>query len=433
MTAIVMNVTNAMAHPNADALRLYKMSAPGYNETQIIANLENVYEVGDRAIVVFAGATLKDGTTIRDAKIRGIASYGMALGKTDLLVGTDVTAEHCRDDSVDGFRMLTWPSIESLFNVRRSLQKTGTERVVSYLGKIKLDGTNAAVQISTDGRVAAQSRSNIITPEQDNMGFARWVADNKEYFSKLASTGHLTIFGEWCGKGIQKGTAIAQLDRKVFAVFAIQHGGVNGEPAVIEISPNTIAKRLGTYNDIYVLPWATRMFILDFRSTDDLQVKANEISALVSEIETCDPWVKATLNIEGIGEGLVMYPIPSGEDVRFLPDLVDAFEYSDLVFKAKGEKHKVVKTKEIVQINPEVAKSVSDFVALFATEARLNQIADKAGLDTKNTGNFLREFSMDVQKESVAELEASGLEWKQVAKDLSTEARKWFIGKFNIL
>lgn len=426
-----MNVAHAMQHPNADALRLYKMTAPGYNETQIVANLENVYEIGDRAVVVFSGSTLKDGTTIYDSKIRGVASYGMALGKTELPVGTDVSNDYCRDDSVNGFRMQPWPSIESLFNVRRSLQKTGTERTVSYLGKIKLDGTNAAVQVATDGRICAQSRSNIITPEQDNMGFAKWVDENKEYFSKLAGSGHLTVFGEWCGKGIQKGAAISQLDHKVFAVFALQHGGTNGEPSVIEISPSTIEKRLPKHNDIYVLPWSTKMITLDFKNADQLQLRADEINKWVSEIEVCDPWVKATFGIEGIGEGVVMYPIPGGDGTRLLPDLVDAFEYSELVFKAKGEKHKVVKTKEPVQINPEVAKSVSDFVALFATEARLNQIAQKVGLDPKNTGNFLKEFSIDVQKESVAELEAAGLEWKQVAKDLSTAARKWFIGKFN--
>lgn len=44
----------------------------------------------------------------------------------------------------------------------------------------KLDGTNACVVVEDDGSVAAQSRSRIITPEQDNYGFARWVAEHAE-------------------------------------------------------------------------------------------------------------------------------------------------------------------------------------------------------------------------------------------------------------
>jgi hypothetical protein len=37
----------------------------------------------------------------------------------------------------------------------------------------KIDGTNACVVISPDGtEIAAQSRTRVITPEQDNAGFA---------------------------------------------------------------------------------------------------------------------------------------------------------------------------------------------------------------------------------------------------------------------
>lgn len=435
MTAVVMKVTHAMEHPNADALRLYKMEAPGFSETQIIANLENVYEAGDHVEVVFAGSTLKDGTTIRDAKVRGIPSYGMALGKTDLAVGTDVTDEHCRDDSVGGFRMQKWPSIESLFNVRRSMANAGTERTVTYAAKVKLDGTNVGIQVSRDGLVAAQSRTKVITLEDDNMSFAKWLEERRDYFSNLAGDKHMTIFGEWCGKGIQKGTSISQLDRKVFVVFAIQYGGVDGEPTVLDINPNSINKVLvNNPDDVFVLPWLDgKPFVVDFASREQMENAANKLNLLVDNIEVCDPWVKSVFGIEGVGEGLVAYPLPScGTDMSSEePILVDFFEYSDLVFKAKGEKHKVVKTKKPVQIDPEVAKSIEDFVQLFVTEARLEQILQNVELDPKNTGNFIKEFSMDVQKESVAELEASNLTWKQVVKDVSTAARQWFLGKCN--
>lgn len=65
----------------------------------------------------------------------------------------------------------------------------------------KIDGTNACVVVTPDG-VWAQSRSKIITPEQDNHGFARWVAEHAELLS--AGLGEGYHYGEWFGSGIQK-------------------------------------------------------------------------------------------------------------------------------------------------------------------------------------------------------------------------------------
>lgn len=45
----------------------------------------------------------------------------------------------------------------------------------------KIDGTNAQVIVSADGgHVRAASRTKLITPEDDNKGFARWVQDNAQ-------------------------------------------------------------------------------------------------------------------------------------------------------------------------------------------------------------------------------------------------------------
>jgi hypothetical protein len=66
----------------------------------------------------------------------------------------------------------------------------------------KLDGTNACVAIDEAGNIWAQSRNRIITPEDDNHGFAKWVQDNKE---DLLRMGHGHHFGEWVGPGIQRG------------------------------------------------------------------------------------------------------------------------------------------------------------------------------------------------------------------------------------
>lgn len=321
--------------------------------------------------------------------------------------------------------MLKWPSIKSLYNIRKTMKHCNTERKVLYRPKIKIDGTNGGVQISTSGDIQAQSRSRLISVDDDNHGFARWVGENAGYFSSLYGTNHYTIFGEWCGKGIQSGTAISQLNKKIFAVFAIQYGC--DEEAKYDINPYTINKFLGDKpDDIFVLPFFDSEICIDYANKDDVILAADKLNDLVSLVEGNDPWVKDMFEIEGIGEGMVLYPLP--DSVKYDDYImVSRNDYGNLVFKAKGEKHKVVKTKKSVQVDPEVAKNVDDFVALFATETRLKQWA--GDFNVEQTGKFIKDFSIDIKKESIDELEASGLTWKQVAKPLSTVARNWFIDK----
>lgn len=65
----------------------------------------------------------------------------------------------------------------------------------------KLDGTNACIVIDEDDNIGAQSRTVIITPENDNYGFAKWVKDNSEELLTLGKGYH---YGEWWGQGIQR-------------------------------------------------------------------------------------------------------------------------------------------------------------------------------------------------------------------------------------
>ena len=52
----------------------------------------------------------------------------------------------------------------------------------------KIDGTNACVIVTADGEVLAQSRSRIITPTDDNYGFARWVKENRRFLVSAKAT-----------------------------------------------------------------------------------------------------------------------------------------------------------------------------------------------------------------------------------------------------
>ncbi|MFM9268615.1 RNA ligase family protein [Tychonema sp. BBK16] len=421
MPVIAMELKTAQNHPHADALYLYNFEAPGCDSVQIIANSENIYSVGDIVAVALTDSVLKDGTKIKPTKLRGVYSYGMAIGKVEAAIGTDLSAIYCQQTVAESVQIQSWPSIELLYNLRRSLEALGETPKITYRAKIKLDGTNGGVQIFSDGRVAVQSRSQIITPENDNLGFATWVSQNIDFFAALASAEHATIFGEWCGKGIQKRTAVSECDRKIFAVFAVQFGGESGKLAKLEIHPDKIAEFLPKHPDIFVLPFYGEPIVLDFGDRTQLESAVEILNQAVNTVETVDPWVKETFGIEGIGEGLVLFPESD--------ELAERLSYAELLFKAKGEKHQAVKTKQPVQIDPEVAKNIDDFVNIFVTPARLEQgvtAVSDGKFEMVKIGAFLQWFTADVQKESAAELEAAQLTWKEVNKAVMNAAKKWY-------
>ncbi len=424
MPVFAMEVKTAQNHPNADALYLYNFEAPGCDSVQIIANSENIYSVGDIVAVALTDSVLKDGTIIKPTKLRGVYSYGMALGKVEAAIGSDLSAIYCQKMVAESVQIQSWPSIELLYNLRRSLELVGEAPKITYRAKIKLDGSNGGVQIFTDGTVAVQSRSQIISPENDNLGFANWVNQNLNYFANLASAEHATIFGEWCGKGIQQRTAVSECDRKIFAVFAVQFGGDYGKLAKLEVCPDRIAAFLPKHPDIFVLPFYGESIVLDFGDRTQLESAVEILNQAVNTVETVDPWVKETFGIEGIGEGLVLFPESN--------ELAERLSYAELLFKAKGEKHQAVKTKQPVQIDPEIAKSIDDFVNLFVTPARLEQAVTEVGcgeFDMDKIGAFLKWFNADVEKESVAELEVAQLTWKDVNKAVMNAAKKWYQDK----
>ena len=339
-------------------------------------------------------------------------------------------------------RFISWPDISHLSAiakyVRHNLDGRHMEAppaTVTYRGKIKLHGTNAAVQcLFSTGEVLAQSRGNIITPEHDNAGFAKWVDGNKGEFlddmSDLCDPGEVSrdvsrdiiIYGEWCGKGIQSNVAIAGITRKIFAVFAV---GIIGTDELI-VDPWAITALVPQLPDLYVLPWLTELVDICWLNIPSTVIDG--INADVQAVEDCDPWVKTMFNVEGTGEGIVYYPVsqPGRENFR------------NLSFKAKGSKHSVVKQKVPVQIDPAVASGATAFAEMVCTEARLEQGARSLcgpegpiTFNNKDTGKFIGWVCTDVNKETQNELAASGLTWKQVQNAVTTKARLWFLMRAN--
>jgi hypothetical protein len=318
---------------------------------------------------------------------------------------------------------VSWGSIELLHNAVRTRTHLAEQGhpfpVVTYRAKVKLHGTNCAVQITEqdvssgqESVVVAQSRTMLLSPEADYKGFAAWTHAHAAFWR--ARPHGLVVFGEWCGPGVEKGMAISRATTKLFCVFAVQAADhMVTEPAAIAalLAPNAPP-------ELHVLPWEGDPITIDFGSRESLDQAAQVLSDRVAEIEREDPWCKRVLGISGLGEGLVLYPTwPTPHDPT-------------LMFKAKGEKHRTAGTKAAVTVDPAIAASIDEFVALMVTGARLEQgLAATCGgtRDPKRTGAFLAWIADDVRKESVAELEASQLTWTQVEKAVQTRARNWFL------
>ena len=80
----------------------------------------------------------------------------------------------------------------------------------------KLDGTNGLVWVSDDSAIVrAGSRTRWITPEADNLGFARWVKENEDELRKLGPGYH---YGEWWGAGIQRRYGLTEKRWSLFNV-----------------------------------------------------------------------------------------------------------------------------------------------------------------------------------------------------------------------
>jgi len=327
---------------------------------------------------------------------------------------------------------IRWGSIELLHNVIRTLnylkERNGIPLpTVTYRAKVKLHGNNAAVQITDEG-VFPQSRTQLLTPEDDLKGFAKWVLESPHYWKSLSP---MVVFGEWCGPGVHRKVALRDIPHKVFAVFAIQLG--HGEDARIVYEPDALWRHLNDLNGpigwmpkgMFVLPWYDTPVTVHYGDEDAMKLATEVFNNMVESVEREDPWVKQTFNVSGRGEGVVLYPV--GKDIKTDPESLEL-----LMFKAKGIKHQTNKTRKPVQVDPEVVKGAEEFAALMVTDARLEQGVDEAvggEYDIRKMGQFLRWVTEDVQKESVAELEASGLEWKQVVKAVQGASREWYKAK----
>src|ERR1035437_7765985 len=223
-------------------------------------------------------------------------------------------------------KLFKFPSIEQYYKAVKSVRDNCEYHgiplpTITFQGTVKLHGTNSGVvkDLST-GEIWAESREHIITPDSDNAGFARFVADNITTFQSLfdvaqdlSGTGdalsiptHLAIFGEWCGKGIMKSVAISQLEKR-FVVFGCRviTDAPEEEQMVLRWLPGTDLVKIvaSTPHDriFCIQTFKTWTLDIDFLKPEIAQ---NELVRITDEVENECPVGKA-FGVSGVGEGVV--------------------------------------------------------------------------------------------------------------------------------
>jgi len=289
--------------------------------------------------------------------------------------------------------------------------------VVEFTGTIKLHGTNASVGYDHIGNIWAQSKSNIITPLNDNHGFAQFVHKKEEMFHdilKAITLGEnqvVYLYGEWAGIGIQRGVAVSELEKSFYA-FALKMQTLDENNEVLRTSylpvdfKNDIENRI--FN-IYNFP--------TFKASVDCSephVAQNMLVALVAEIEKECPVAKE-LGVSGIGEGLVF---------------VGDYKENRYTFKVKGEKHAgKSKIKKLNKVDDAKINLVNETVNKVLPTWRLDQFFNEVvGEDTdrKKLGDYIRAVLSDVVKEEIDVLSDAGLTVKDIGKTVSDQARNYF-------
>lgn len=357
----------------------------------------------------------------------------------------------------------SWPSINQFRQVVREVKSRATFKglddngeptfdpyapipTLTFEGSVKSHGTNASVTsiASKPTGFWAQSRERILTIDDDNYGWAKYTQANNGVFTDLLTAAqdtlakftitHYSIFGEWCGQGIQKGVGISNVP-KMFIIFGIVawEGPVDneGEQTRIYFTKDQIAETVAYAKEIVGFNgevWPDNLYTkYDFKTyTMDInfnepEVAQNILADLTIAVEQECPIAKQ-LGAEGVGEGIVWQCVTPG------------YEQSRFMFKVKGEKHSSSKVKTLASVDIEKVNSINEFADTVVTESRLTQgleylKVNNISIEPKSTPVFLKWIADDVVKEETDTLVASELEIKDVITRVKYVARTWFLAQ----
>lgn len=292
---------------------------------------------------------------------------------------------------------------------------------LKFTGTVKLHGSNAGIVFRPDGQTFIQSRNRVLSIEEDNNGFARFIHEGigvealrafvERAFGPLEET--ITLYGEWCGGNIQGKVALVHLKR-MWVLFAARLGEGEGKRWLDLDGVGELG--LDEHQIFSITRFPAYEITIDFERPE---IARNQMVELTLAVEARCP-VAAGFGVEGTGEGIVWRCV----DPKFLS--------SNFWFKTKGKEHSASKTRTLTPVDPEVIANREAFLDAVLTEHRLEQGIEhlkemKLPLDKRSTGDYLRWIFNDVLSEEADTMEASGLDKKKLGSPLSRRARLWFM------
>lgn len=318
--------------------------------------------------------------------------------------------------------MIKYPSIEQFRNVIKEVrlhhdfngkdiegnpvyQCTSPYPTIEFTGTVKLHGTNAAIVKYADGSLKFQSRERELSLLQDNSQFMLNMSkhDLGFLFENSSFTESIAIFGEWCGRGIQKGVAISELP-KMSVIFACN---IDGQWIDIRHIPTDPDKSIRS-----VLEFGLFSIKIDFNAPE---LSQNQIIELTEQVEIECP-AGRFFGVSGVGEGIVWSA---------------KYEKHYYQFKVKGERHSISKVKTLASVDTELIANINEFTDSVITESRLQQgiswlQENNHPIDQTSTGLYLRWIIGDVMKEEQDTIVQNQLDPKKLGGALSNKSRVWF-------
>ena len=280
--------------------------------------------------------------------------------------------------------------------------------ILEFTGTVKLHGTNA--------------------------GFAFFVESKRDIFQKMFDQirsdlkgsiypdDTITIYGEWAGKGIQKGVGISQIEKSFF-IFGVKISPVNvviiediNDDPEIDHAYWIKHTHLSSPEDrIYnIHDFKTFKIDINFNHPERIQ---NTLIEYTEEVERECP-VSKELGAEEnlIGEGIVW---------------IGKYNDSQIRFKVKGEKHSSSKVKKLAEVDIEKVESIQKFVEYAVTRNRfeqaLKEVYGDEELNMKKFGDLIRWIIKDVMTEEMDVLVENKLEPKEVNSTISAKVKEfWF-------
>lgn len=303
--------------------------------------------------------------------------------------------------------------------------KTKPLPTINFMQTVKIHGTNGGVILFKDGTIRTQSRNRLLSPESDNNGFDKWIAERASFFKVVGDyifsdmgADKIVIYGEFAGENIQKKVAVSETPKSfyVFDVVMFKDGvaiaSYNFQPQYFELF------KRDDLNIYSIFQFPHQEIEIDLNRADEYISQLQDIALAIED--ECP--VGKFHGVSGVGEGAVFTAY-----------------YDDKVyrFKVKGEKHSASKVKLLPTVDSVIIKDVREFVEQTVTTNRLEQgVAYMQEMqiptDIKHISDFLRWVVGDVHKEEADIIKAKGFDKKLINPAITKIAKRFYFEKFGV-